>query len=179
MNDNIKRVKVFESEKKQGASKHTLLLSIIENYKDKCGVWTLVDENVNQVLEVAQKDNIYTELEGNSKLLLNDYSKENNRGIVRKARKLLPFNLDFYILECDNDDRTIAKYRHIAENYDHLAIYVLDDDLANSNKQKDREKIEMMYAVDNKASFWNAWGQQRRKAWEYYGSIINGNEVQN
>lgn len=173
MNNSIKRVKVFELKKEQESSKHTVVFSNIEHYKNSSGVWTLVDEKANQVLEVAQKSNIFIELEENSALLLKDYSKENNRETVRKARRLFPFSLDFSILECDNVNakyaRTMAKYRHIAEYYEHLAIYVLDDERANSKDQKERERIEMEYAVDNRAPFWNAWGHQRKMAWEYYG----------
>jgi hypothetical protein len=172
-NCNILLEKVFESKKSQGEAAHIEILNNTEEYKDQCGVWALIDEETGQVLEVAQKDNIYIELHRTSVLLIKDYSKEKNRKFVRKSRILLLFNISFDILECDKD-RTVAKYRNIAEKYNHLAIYVIKN--AESKSKNEREEIEMMYAVDNQALYWNAWGKQRHMAREYYKANYTDNK---
>ncbi|MDF2536402.1 MAG: hypothetical protein K0R18_2564 [Bacillales bacterium] len=33
-----------------------------------------------------------------------------------------------------------------------------------NNTREERENIELKYAIDNKAIYWNAWGKQRKEA---------------
>lgn len=151
------------------------LFSIIENnleqYKKQSGVWAMwakVTFNTDACLEVAQTIDIYKELDNDLLYLTRDYSKENTSKRY-SARRLFAFNKKFSVCECDSN-RTCAKYRDIASSYFDICVYLI----CNSNEtREERESIELKYAIDNNALYWNAWGKQRKDAKKYYSKKNN------
>lgn len=136
-----------------------------EQYKKQPGVWAMWGKNGSnsiECLEVAQTMDIFNELDYDLSYLTKDYRKENiNRRYT--ARKLLEFNKPFDVCECDSS-RTCAKYRDIASSYSDICAYLI----CSSNEREERESMELKYAIDNKALYWNAFGKQRKEARNYY-----------
>lgn len=147
---------------------HKIIYNEIINYKHEPGVWVMYDEN-GVLLEVAETSNIYKELKYNLSLLTKDYSAELNRTKKYVARRLFDFSLKFDVLKCDKNRRA-AKYRNIAESSNKIEVYLI----SNAKSKNSREEIEMKFAIDNCARYWNAYGKQRRDAMKYYYS--RGNE---
>ncbi|SEW00406.1 hypothetical protein [[Clostridium] fimetarium] len=150
------------------------LFSIIENnieqYKKQSGIWTMWGKdnfNTDICLEVAQTRDIFKELQYDLSYLTKVYIKENTRKRY-SARRLFEFNQKFSVCECDSN-RTCAKYRDIASSYFEVCVYLI----CNSNETREkRESMELKYAIDNKALYWNAWGKQRKDAKMYYSKKI-------
>ena len=138
----------------------------LEQYKNQSGVWAMWGKDSTDTeicLEVGQTVDVFNELEYDLLYLKKDYSKEN---ISKRysARRLFAFSETFDVCKCDLN-RTCAKYRHIAKSYFDVSIYLI----CNLNITKEeRERIELEYAIDNKALYWNAWGKQRKDAKNYY-----------
>ncbi len=141
--------------------------NIIDDYLKQPGVWAMKGKvagtNQFEYLEIGQSNDIGKELKSDLNLLMLNYSAEK----VEKrytARRLFPeFQNLFEVCKCDKD-RTAAKYRTISVLYSEIIIELIGTDPCRSN----REKIEMQFAIDNKAKYWNAWGLQRREARSYY-----------
>lgn len=145
--------------------------NIIQCYKKQSGVWAMwgKDASNNYIcLEVGQTKDIFKELAYDLSYLEKDYS---DVCIVKKysARRLLEYSKKFDVCECDVN-RTCAKYRDIASNYSDISVYLIHN--SNVTVEK-REIIELKYAIDNKALYWNAWGRQRKKARLYYGKALS------
>ena len=68
---------------------------------------------------------------------------------------------------CDKN-RTAAKYRNISEESKRIVVYVILEKDATDNNKTNRENIEMKIAVNNHALYWNAFGNQRILAREFY-----------
>lgn len=138
-------------------------------YRNISGVWAMFgkfnpcEEYI--CLEVGQSNNIYEELQYDIDCLLQDYSNIDLRKRYTARRLFKEFNTSFDVCVCDSN-RTNAKYRVIATTFVDIKIFLI----AHDNDKINREKIELEFAVDNKAMFWNAWGKQRRMAKEYYKS---------
>lgn len=141
-----------------------------EQYKKQSGVWAMWGKdtfNTYVCLEVAQTRDIFNELQCDLLYLKRDYGKE-SKNKRYSARKLFEFNKNFDVCECD-PNRTCAKYRDIASSYSDVCVYLI----CNSNEtREEREHIELKYAIDNKALYWNAWGEQRKYARDYYSNKI-------
>lgn len=138
----------------------------LEQYKNKSGVWAMWGKDTSNAyvcLEVGQTMDISKELNYDLSYLIKDYRKE-SKIKEYSARILLEFNKKFDVCKCDSN-RTCAKYRDIASSYFDVCVYLI----CNSNETKEeRENIELKYAIDNKALYWNAWGKQRKYARNYY-----------
>lgn len=138
----------------------------VEQYKKCSGVWTMWGKDIfdtDKCLEVAQTTDIFNELKYDLSYLVKDYRKE-NKSKRYSARRLFEFSKIFDVCECDSN-RTCAKYRDIANSYYDIRVYLI----CNSNETREkRERIELKYAIDNEALYWNAWGQQRKDAKMYY-----------
>lgn len=138
----------------------------LEQYKKQSGVWAMWAKDISNTdicLEVAQTKDIFNELHYNLSYLIRVYRKEHTRKKY-SARRLFEFNKKFDVCESDSN-RTCAKYRDIASSYFDVCVYLI----CNSNETKEgRESIELKYAIDNKALYWNAWGKQRKDAKKYY-----------
>lgn len=134
----------------------------LEQYKKQSGVWAMWAKdtsNTDICLEVAQTMDIFNELQYDLSYLTRDYrGKSKNKRY--SARRLFIYNKKFDVCECD-PNRTCAKYRDIASCYFDICVYMV----CNSNETREkRESIELEYAINNKALYWNAWGQQRKHA---------------
>lgn len=165
MEDCMKRIELLQLQKSGG--KYEIIVNNISSYKGKCGVWVMYGDN-NQLLEVAQTSDIFEELNYDLHYLTIDYSsKELNRNKRYTARRLFDFNKKFDVLECD-ENRTIAKYRDIAESTESIVVYLIAEERATSKDKALREEIELEIAVDNQALYWNAFGKQRKSARDYY-----------
>lgn len=163
----MKKIKVLELQKIRG--KFEIITNKIAEYKGMCGVWVMYD-NHEQLLEAAQTADVFKELDYDLSWLLKDYSNEKDLRKKYTARKLFDFNKKFDVLYCDKN-RTTAKYRIIAENSERVTVYLIIEDRATSKDKKIREDIELEIAVDNKALYWNAYGNQRKLAKAYYKDI--------
>lgn len=142
----------------------------IQNHMGKSGVWAMFGRlNPNDeyiCLEVGQSSDIYEELNYDITYLIKDYSNIYIEKRYTARRLFKEFNTTFDVCACDLN-RTNAKYRIIATAISDIKIMLISE-------QKDknvREEIELKFAVENKARFWNAWGKQRRMAREYYKTI--------
>jgi len=130
-------------------------------------MWGKDSFNTDVCLEVAQTRDIFNELHCDLSYLTKDYIEENTSKRY-SARRLFDFNKNFSACECDSN-RTCAKYRDIASSYFEVCVYLI----CNSNETREkRESIELKYAIDNKALYWNVWGKQRRDAKQYYSKKI-------
>ena len=159
----MKKKKVLELVKSKG--KFTIQFCEIEKYK-KPGVWVMYDEK-EQLLEVAQTRNVSNELSRNMSLIMRDYPEDIDRRKRYTAQTLFPFNKKFDVLMCDKN-RTAAKYRNISEESKKIVVYVILEKEATDNNKINREEIEMKIAVNNHALYWNAFGNQRILAREFY-----------
>lgn len=146
-------------------NKFTIQYCEIDKYK-KPGVWVMYDEK-GQLLEVAQTRNVYNELSRNKLLIMKDYPEDIDRTKRYTAQTLFPFNKKFDVLMCDKN-RTEAKYRNISEESKKIVVYVILEKDATDNDQTNRENIEMKIAVSNNALYWNAFGNQRILAREFF-----------
>ena len=160
----MKKIKILELKKCCGD--YSIITNKISDYKSRCGVWVMYNDH-NQLLEVAQTANIFKELNYDLSWLLKDYSNECNLKKRYMARRLFDFNQKFDVLLCDKN-RTTAKYRHIAETSEAILVYLIIEDMAISRDKTVRENIELEIAIDNKAFYWNAFGNQRKRAKKYY-----------
>ena len=161
--DKMKKKKVLELVKCK--EKFTIQYCEIDKYK-KPGVWVMYDEK-EQLLEVAQTRNVYNELIRNMALIMKDYPEDIDRKKRYTAQTLFPFNKKFDVLMCDKN-RTEAKYRNISEESKRIVVYVILEKDATDNNKTNRENIEMKIAVNNHALYWNAFGNQRILAREFY-----------
>lgn len=136
----------------------------IQKFKEICGVWAMCSGD-GKLLEVAQTRDIYAELKRDLIYLLQDYSAEADTTKGYTARKFSSeFSEGFTVF---NKNRTASKYRDIAEKFKKVVVYVILEDDAVCNVKERREDIEMRIAICGEALYWNAYGTQRKKAYEY------------
>ncbi|MGO5053617.1 hypothetical protein ACTQ6A_14115 [Lachnospiraceae bacterium LCP25S3_G4] len=169
----MKKEKVLEVKKDN--DKYVVLVNDISKYTNTSGVWVMEDIDRNILLEVAQTCDIYSELNYDLSWLTKDYKNEKKEHSYM-ARRMFPsgFSVSFEVLKCDLS-RTIAKYRHISQTFNHICVYIIIDEQAQSSEKDIREDFEMRYAIDNAAIYWNAFGRQRRLARNYYEKRIMHN----
>lgn len=136
----------------------------IQKFKGKHGVWAMCSGD-GKLLEVAQTRDIYAELKRDLIYLLQDYSAEADTTKGYTARKFSSeFSEEFTVF---NKNRTASKYRDIAEKFKKVVAYVILEDDAVCNVKERREDIEMRIAICGEALYWNAYGTQRKNAYEY------------
>lgn len=132
------------------------------------GVWYLIGREKGSeefvYLEVAETNNVLKELKENLAILIGS-NVSFGRVVKReyKARTLFDFSKRFMVKV--NENRRSAKYRDIIESYEELIFYLVKD--SNLDK-KERLEREMIIAVDNKAIYWNAYGNQRKMTIKRY-----------
>lgn len=161
----MNKIELLQLQKYNG--KYNIIVNNISEYKGECGVWAMYGDN-NQLLEVAQTSDIFAELDYDLSYLTLDYSsKELKRDKLYTARRLFDFNKKFDVLKCDKN-RTTAKYRDIAESTESIVVYLITEERAKSEDKAVREEIELEIAIDNRALYWNAFGNQHKLAREYY-----------
>lgn len=154
---------------KNDSREFEVIVNNTPKYINTSGVWAMFgrlnadDEYI--CLEVGQSNNIYEELKYDIDCLLQDYSNVELKRSYTARRLFMEFSKQFVVCECDLI-RTRAKYRIISTSFVDIKILLI----AQENDKDDREKIELEFAVDKKAIFWNAWGKQRSMAKEYFKS---------
>ena len=151
---------------KNESGSFSIIETNLEQNKKQSGVWAMWAKdvfNTDICLEVGQSTDIWGELDYDLSYLTKNYENE-SKNKRYSARRLFEFNKKFDVCECDSN-RTCAKYRNIASNYYDIRVYLI----GNLNETKEeRESVELKYAVDNNALYWNACCKQRKEAKDYY-----------
>lgn len=164
----MKKEKILEIQKV--SNEYHIIYNETERFK-RPGVWFM--HNESELLEVAQTSNIYEELQYDISWIMKKYPVESDRTKKYTARRLFTFSKRFDVLNCDIN-RTTAKYRNIAEETsEKILVYVILENSALSANKEVRERIELETAINNGASYWNAFGIQRKQAIKYYESMLN------